>query len=93
MGKTEKMVIANYSFKPLLVMLEPWGEDYTLKPKEQFEIIAEDCETDFYYSVSYENDYVAVYAEGGSGREYPRVYSHGSEVDCGHNRELTDKIK
>lgn len=89
MGKTEKILIANYSDKPLLMMLEPWGEDYTLKPKEGFEIITEDCGADFYYSVSYENAWIAVYVEGGSRNEYPRVYSKGVELECGYNRELS----
>ncbi len=88
MNKTEKLLISNNSNKPLLISLEPWGEDYTLKLKEEVEIIADDCEKDFYYHVVYENNYVAVYAEG-KGNEYPRVYSKGVELECGYNRNLS----
>ena len=88
MAKTEKIKLINYSNKPLLLSLEPWGEDYTLREKEEVEIIAEDCGADFHFEVVYETDYIAVYP-GGSGNEYPRVFSNGVELDCGYNRELS----
>lgn len=68
-------------------MLEPWGEDYTLREDETVEIIAEDCEQDFYFHVVYEKNYIAVYAEG-DHYAYPRVFSKGVELDCGYNRDL-----
>ncbi len=82
--KTERILITNYSDKPLLMMLEPWGEDYTLLANEEFEIIAEDCEQDFYYNIVPTENCISVYAEG---NEYPRVYKDGVEIDCGYNRE------
>ena len=85
-------MISNDFVKPLLLSLEPWGEDYTLKVNETVEIIAKDCSEDFYFHIAPKTDYWAVYAEG-SGNDYPRVYSNGIEVDCGYNRDLTDEIK
>jgi len=88
MSRTVKIEIANRFNKPLVLSLEPWGEDYTLKIDEEVEIIAKDCSKDFYFSIVPHNDYMAVYAEG-SGNDYPRVYSNGVEVECGYNRDLT----
>jgi hypothetical protein len=89
MAKTERILITNDSDKPLLISLEPWGEDYTLVSKEEVEIIAGNCGEDFYFNVVYYNDFVAVYVEGGKGDEYPRVYSKGIELSCGYNREFS----
>jgi len=86
--QTEKIVIDNNSDKPLTISLEPWGEDYTLRAKEAVEIITEDCGQDFHFSIVYEVDYIAVYAEG-NDNEYPRVYKNGEEVECGYNRNLS----
>jgi hypothetical protein len=65
MRKAEKIVISNHSGHPLLVMLEPWGEDYTLRAEEKVEIVAENRGEGFYYTDAYEIDHVAVYAQGG----------------------------
>ena len=89
MKKTEKIVITDYSDKPLILSREPWGEDYTLKPEEKFEISGEDCGDGFYYDVCCENDYIAVWADGGKADEYPGVYSAGVELQCGYNRNLS----
>lgn len=89
MAKTERILITNDSDKQLLILLEPWGEDYTLLAKEEVEIVARDCREDFYFNVVYYNDFVAVYAEGGKGDEYPRVYKKGVELKCGYNREFS----
>lgn len=89
MSKVAKISISNDSDKPLLISLEPWGEDYTLLAKEEVEIIAQDCGDDFYYSVVYYDDFVAVYAEGGRRNEYLRVYIKGIELQCGYNREFS----
>lgn len=89
MAKTEKILISNDSDKPLLISLEPWGEDYTLMAKEEVEIIARNCQEDFHYHVVYYNDFVAIYVEGGKGDEYPRVYRKGVELNGGYNREFS----
>ncbi|HEY8562760.1 MAG TPA: hypothetical protein VIL74_20450 [Pyrinomonadaceae bacterium] len=89
MAKNAKILISNDSERPLLISLEPWGEDYTLLAKEEVEIIAADCPDDFHYNVVYYNDFIAVYVEGGSGNEYPRVYRKGVELKCGYNREFS----
>lgn len=98
MAKTEKLQIRNRKKDPLLLSLEPWGEDYTLLKGEDIEIIAEDCDEQFYYSVDFDEYYAAVYAEG-DNKAYPEVYKNGKELDCGYNREfsphpiLQNKIK
>jgi hypothetical protein len=90
--KTEKIVIRNGFENPLLLSLEPWGEDYTLLKNEEVEIVAKDCHENFYYNVCFENDYIAVWAEGGNRSEYPRIYKNGEELDCGYNREFSPKL-
>jgi len=89
MAKTEKLLITNDSDKPLLISLEPWGEDYTLLAKEEVEIIARDCRDDFHYNVVYYNDFVAVYVEGGKGDEHPGVYCQGIKLQSGYNRDFS----
>ncbi len=84
-----KVVVANDSDDLKTLMLEPWGEDYVMKPKDVFEIIEEDVE-DVYFHVAVYSDYIAVYVEG-NRNSYPRVYQDGEELDCGHNRELLEK--
>jgi hypothetical protein len=88
MSRTVKINISNSLNKPLILSLEPWGEDYTLGIDEKVEIIAQDCSEDFYFHIVPHNDFMAVYAEG-SGNDYPRVYSNGIELDGGYNRDLT----
>jgi hypothetical protein len=82
-----KVVVSNDSDELKTLMLEPWGEDYVMKPKDEFEIIEEDVE-DVYFHIVY-SDYIAVYVEG-TGNSYPRVYQNGEELECGHNRELLE---
>jgi hypothetical protein len=86
-SKSVKIEISNNTKKPLLLSLEPWGEDYTLLEQEEVEIIADDCGENFHYQVVFHENFVAVWADGGN--EYPKVYKNGEELDCGYNREFS----
>jgi hypothetical protein len=92
MNQIQKIVIENRFGKPMIVYLEPWGADYTLKEDEKFEIVAENCEEDFYFNIQFERNCIIVYPEGKSNPEYPLIYSNGVEIDCGYNRNLTENL-
>jgi hypothetical protein len=86
MKRKYKITVENNSEKFKTLMLEPWGEDYGMMPKDAFEIIETEAEEDSYFHIAFEENYILVYAEG-SGNIYPRVYQNGIELLCGHNRK------
>lgn len=69
MIKNEKIVTANDADKPLCLSLEPGGDDQPPRAKEVIEIIAKDCRVDFFYSISFKDGFVAVFAKGGMSEE------------------------
>lgn len=81
-----KVVVSNDSDELKILYLEPWGEDYIMKPREEFEIIEEDTQ-DVYFHVQINNDCINVFVEG-SGNSYPKIYSNGEWIQCGYNRKL-----
>lgn len=83
MNKSSKILIENRFDKPYTMMLEPWGEDYTLGMGEEFEIVVENCDADFYFAVQFNPDYVAVFIEGNG--DYPSVFSKGEQIWCSYN--------
>jgi len=69
----------------MTVWLEPWGEDYTLLPKEECVVVASG-EKPWFNLVFTDNNNVKVYAEDTSEAKVMR----GSEVlRCGHQRGRT----
>jgi|GEM_PF-6426267 len=84
-----KIVVNNRSQKPLLVVIEPWAEDYVLTPKETLTFTALESGEDFYYSMVVEQDgeVILLYAEGA----FDRVVAHtddGKLIEFGYNRHL-----
>ena len=90
MRKTYKAIIENDSEKIKILYLEPWGEDYVMKPKDIFEIIEDEVENVYFHIVFGES--ISVYVEG-NRHSYPRVYQDGEELELGHNRELLKNCK
>lgn len=87
MSKLPKVTIENDRQKPVTLWLEPWGEDYTLVHKEKIEIRPSNPDEGFHYHLVYGDKRIWVYVEEG---EYPEVLSNGTEIYCGHNRELNE---
>lgn len=67
-----------------VVYVEPWGEDYTLLPGEELEIIADSNAKEMpWFNVVESYGATSVYCENTS--EYV-VLQDGRELECGHNR-------
>ena len=64
--------------------LEPWGEDYGMLAKDEFDVVASDPEEGFYFHVEYGAKAVKIYAEGDASQV--SVYHNGELLECGHNR-------
>ena len=67
----------------MLLMLEPWGEDYWLNPEDTFEITPEKPDDGFLFEMEHRGENIAVYAEG---CEYFRVVHDGKSIECGYQR-------
>jgi hypothetical protein len=83
---TLRIKISNDRDSFVTLMLEPWGEDYGMFPKDEFEIVGEDADETCYFHIVYGEKDIQVYAEG-KANYYPRIYQNGIELDCGHNRQ------
>jgi hypothetical protein len=55
-----------------------------MNPNDEFEIIENNANEKFHYQIDFADD-ILVWAEG-QNDAYPRIYSKGKELDCGHNR-------
>lgn len=80
---THSFRITNRNPAPLTLWIEPWGEDYTMRPGEVLEVVAEDLSEAFYFHFVYSEDGIQAYAE--SCGEV-RVYQNGTALQCGHGR-------
>lgn len=89
MKRETKIIVRNDSGKPKTLYLEPWGEDYGMMPDDEFEIIESEANENFYFHIDF-NDDILVWANG-QPDAYPRVYSKGKELLCGHNRVENEK--
>jgi hypothetical protein len=79
-----KIVIENDTDRPRIVWVEPWGEDYTLLPKEKLEVIVRNGSEPLWFHVVEYVEGCQVYVEG---------YTNDYEVTqndriryCGHQR-------
>jgi hypothetical protein len=84
MKRSVKIMVQNDFPEPVTLWLEPWGADFGMMPKDEFEIIAENADEEFYFHVVFNKDFVRVYAEGQS--DYPRIFQNGIELEIGRNR-------
>lgn len=85
MKRIVKIKVSNDFSEPITLILEPWGADFGMLPKDEFEIIAENADKEFCFHIIFNKD-IQVYAEGQS--DYPGIYQNGKELETGHNRFL-----
>ena len=84
MKKAARIKVSNNFPETIVLFLEPWGEDYWMKPKDEFEIIVKNIGEDFYFHVVFDED-VTVYAEGQVTDI--GVYQNEKLLQYGHNRK------
>lgn len=84
---TTKLGVANHDkLRPRVVIIEPWGEDYTLRPGEAIEIVVSG-DAPAWFNVAEHEGATGIWIEGG-GSEFI-VMQDGQQVVCGHNRVVT----
>ncbi|MFD7031568.1 hypothetical protein ACFWAR_26430 [Streptomyces sp. NPDC059917] len=80
----------NDTAKTLCIWVEPWGEDYWMKPKERFTVATETPEgvhsDEAPFDVSFRAHGVSVCVN--IGYEAVVYDQSGTELDCGHQRPL-----
>lgn len=86
MKQSVKIKVTNDFSEPVTLFLEPWGADFGMMPNDEFEIIAENADEEFYFHFVFNKDIkdIQVYAKGQS--DYPGVFQDGKELETGHNR-------
>ena len=80
-----RILIENGTGRLRIVWVEPWGEDYTLLPKEELEIIARNPLRMPWFKVSEEAASTVVSIEGETN-DYD-VLQMGAKIPCGHRRQ------
>ena len=78
-------MVGNDTDRPRIVWVEPWGEDYTLFPKEKIEIIARHTLEPPWFEVFEHDDSTEVSIEG-QINDYD-VLQMGKKIQCGHRRQ------
>jgi hypothetical protein len=79
-----KIGFSNHRDSPQVVMVEPWGEDFTLLPGEELEVVAlGDAATPWFHVYECEGS-SGVYCEDTHDFE---VLQSGVKLKCGHNRQ------
>lgn len=81
-----RISIENNTDRPRIVWVEPWGEDFTLRPKEELEILARDGSEPLWFQVIEYNEGCQVYIDG-SNCHYD-VRQEGQVIQCGHQRQV-----
>lgn len=84
MKHNRRIKVRNEFSKNITLMLEPWGEDYEMSPNDEFEIIANDVEEDFYFHIDF-CEHISVWAAGQVTDI--GVYQNSELLRCGHNRK------
>jgi hypothetical protein len=84
--KLAKIEICNKVNHPIVIIIEPWANDYCILPGETFEITALSDKMDInsYFHVVYSENQIDVYPEGQC--DDFSVMLNGQELECGHNR-------
>lgn len=80
----KRVKITNDRSDFVTLWLEPWGEDYGMAPSDEFEIVAEDAQDDFYFHILSDDKGFKVYAEGDVTQI--GVFQNGTQLLCGHAR-------
>jgi hypothetical protein len=85
-----RLGVENDTDRPRIVWVEPWGEDYTLLPKERLEIVVQSTLETPWFNVIEHADSTQVYIEGQSNEGQPNDYDAlqmGKKILCGHRRQ------
>lgn len=78
--------LSNSRKSPVVIYIEPLGEDYTLLPSETVQILAIGSSPASYLNWDEkENGCIQVYAEGDCTAIF--VYQDGTELSCGYQRQ------
>lgn len=77
--------VTNDRRAPITLLIEPWGEDYTLLSGETFGIVAEHSSDAFEFHWVVGEEMTQVYAEGDRDATVA-VYDGERQLECGHNR-------
>ena len=93
-----KVVIKNGTDRPRIVVVEPWGEDFTLLPGEQLDIVVWDIASQPWFNIYEHADFTAAWVEEQAiepdqarGHETHsfgyNVWQNGVLLECGHQRQ------
>jgi hypothetical protein len=85
MNYSAKAAVENATDRPRIVWVEPWGEDFTLLPKEKLEVIARNGSEPLWFHVIEHREGTQVYIEGYTN-DY-EVIQNGRPLHCGHQRQ------
>lgn len=84
------LVFSNRGSLPLLLVLEPHGEDFWILPGKQLLLRYKESDIDVDWSgdaPSAEHNWQVVALYGATEGDWA-VYENGEQVECGHNRPL-----
>jgi hypothetical protein len=81
-----RIVIENNTDRPRIVWVEPWGDDFTLRPKEGLEVVARNGSESLWFQVVEYNEGCQVYIEGSLCNH--DVWQDGQVIHCGHQRQV-----
>ncbi len=80
-----KLGVRNSRDQPHVLWIEPWGEDFTLKPGEELELFAYSDSHLPWFELVESDGASAIYCEKTSEFE---VFQNGVRLECGHNRQF-----
>lgn len=79
-----KIGVSNARTAPRVVAVEPWGNDYTLLPGEELEVIAFGREATPWFHVVESDEATRICCEDADTFE---VLQSGRELECGYRRQ------
>jgi hypothetical protein len=84
-GLEAKITVSNHHDCPHVIWVEPWAEDFTLLPKEEFEVRAVGSTVQPSFKVVESKRHTQVYVDPIEVRY--EVLQHGRVINGGHNRQ------
>jgi hypothetical protein len=81
-----KLGVINSRREPLVVVVEPWANDYTLLPGEELVVVAFGERPTPWFNVVEWNNTTQVYCEDTANF---KVLQGDRELECGHNRQAS----
>jgi hypothetical protein len=81
---SSKLVVSNSHQKPQVVVVDPWGEDYSLLPGEECEIVAYGDAAGPSFHIVVRDGTSQVYCIDANDFQ---VLQNGAKLECGHNRQ------